>query len=140
MSKKHYPEHIRSFREEEHERGARCLESGKTYVHAYQKDDGTWVRGHCRETTAEEKESAKRILNSFNEISERKAESFGNDYQFVQTDYDLENILESIGVPEEERRDFTGAFIKTRDGSYDEVWATRGGKPYDTKAYYEKVK
>ena len=58
MSKKHYPEHIRSFQEEERERSARCLESGKTYVHAYRKDDGTWIRGHCRRTTEEEKESA----------------------------------------------------------------------------------
>ena len=30
-------------------RGNECIREGKTYVSGYRKDDGTWVRGHCRD-------------------------------------------------------------------------------------------
>ena len=104
------------------------------FVTGHYNRNGDYIRAYCREKTRFDADPKQK-----RDVAMRNAVSFGSDYQFIQADYDIENILESIGVPEDEQRDITGAFIKTKEGNYSEVWVTRGNS-YDINSYYERVK
>ncbi len=68
----------------------------------------------------------------------RKLKEFGESYILTQTDYDLDTILEYLGVTD--KTPYTGAVTKIKDGEYVEIWTTENSRPYDLNSVYEQIK
>ena len=70
----------------------------------------------------------------------RPAEDFDDSYGMVTIDFEIQDILNSIGTPKDQVGNYTGLFVLVADGEYIEVWGTENTKPYDIQASYEKLK
>ena len=68
----------------------------------------------------------------------RKAYQFGRKYDFMQYDYELQEIAQDYEsacggeIP-------TGAFVRMGDAEFLEVWVTFSNRPYDLTCEYNKV-
>lgn len=60
-------------------------------------------------------------------------------YYLIQTDYELSDLLDFIGLPEEYRDDITGAVVSIGDGDYDEIYLTESARYYDLQADYQPL-
>lgn len=111
--------------------------SGTYLVRGYRRSDGVEVPAYCKKMSRKEsREPFKRRELT----SERSSSEFGDDYEMVQSDYDRNDILQSVGIPRNEREDFTGVLVKVGDGDYKEIWGTRSSDPYSANASYERLK
>lgn len=123
-----------------------CEQAGGIYVHGYRKKDGTIVSSYCRD---QKKLSEDRMFREGFMINEhdlknldevKEAKEFGPDYQRVDVDFEIPEILEGYtDVPKSEYSDFTGLMIKSDNGGMKEVWGTRSSRPYSNTADYERL-
>ena len=60
-------------------------------------------------------------------------------YTFIQTDYDLADVLDIVGIDPEYRDEITGAVVEVLDGEYGEVWLTEDAAYYDLSAVYRPM-
>jgi hypothetical protein len=81
----------------------------------------------------------KRKLNRFYRASVHLSDLQSDIYTLIQTDYDLESVLESVGVPDEYKPDITGAVCLVGDGDYDAIWLTESARPWDLEAIYHPL-
>jgi hypothetical protein len=58
---------------------------------------------------------------------------------FIQTDYELSDLLESLGMPKKWRKEITGAIVLLGDGDFIAVWLTEWAAYYDNNAYYHPL-
>lgn len=64
----------------------------------------------------------------------------------IYIDYDLNDLLEYVGVPKQYREEVTGACVVLEDADYSAVWLTESIMPFDDEAkyyplpYYKDVK
>ena len=57
-------------------------------------------------------------------------------YYFVQTDSELADVLNYVGLKEEYKQDITGAVLLIGNGDYIAVWLTETPRYYDLNATY----
>lgn len=81
----------------------------------------------------------KRKLNRFYQHSVLLRYLEDDIYTYISTDYDLEAVLEFVGLPDEDKEDITGAVVLVGDGDYDAVWLTESPRPYDLTATYHAL-
>ena len=60
-------------------------------------------------------------------------------YTLIQTDYDLADLLDNVGLKAEYREDITGAIVWAHDGEYVEVWFTESAAWFDLSAMYHNL-
>lgn len=60
-------------------------------------------------------------------------------YYFIQNDSELSEVLESIGLKEECKKDITGCVLLIGDGEYIAVWLTEESRYYDLNACYHPL-
>lgn len=57
-------------------------------------------------------------------------------YTFIQSESDLKEFLEMIGLPKKYRSDITGMVLVIGDGDIDAVWLSESGAYYALSAHY----
>lgn len=77
-------------------------------------------------------------FHSLETIDKWAVERYGNDVCLIQTDYDLESIVDHFGTMGEkyDLNNITGALVVTRDGDYAHIWVTWDRRPYSIYADY----
>lgn len=68
---------------------------------------------------------------------------FGREYIFVDIDYEVESMKESIAGSvarfDKEYDDYGAFFVIVGDGDFDEVWGIYGNIPYNDKIAYRVI-
>lgn len=60
-------------------------------------------------------------------------------YYLIQTDFELSDLLEYCGIPQEYRQDITGAIVAIQDGEYTEIWLSESAKYYSLDSVYYPI-
>ena len=68
-----------------------------------------------------------------------KLKDFGEDYVYLQTDYDVEMMLEFKTEKKFMGRMFTGVLVKYQEDEIVEIYGTYSNTPYVDSADYERV-
>jgi hypothetical protein len=61
------------------------------------------------------------------------------DQYYIQTDYELSEVLDYVGFPEEYRKDITSALVVVFDADYEAVFLSESARPYDLNSWYQPL-